>query len=308
MMACYFTEFKPDKLYMKDMCGFQIAFSEEEIEELDRARVGLGRGALTPSEIDHYRHQIGNFAAIYGISADHGFDAIFDFLEANYCQLVAVNSIGFLQTEAKEKTDSFEEFPQQRNEAALLSKALPRFAMYMNQKTIDGRPNETALILVNQVRSQDAAKRAMPGRPVQEKDMYKTAANAWALKHGKAIELFIHNGHKIMDLEAKPPYALGRKKQWEITKGKLGTHEGIKGEFDYFFGEGADVIGDLTNTAVALGVLEVSGSWYSYNEGGYKLRTQGASRVLEVLRKDPGFVEHLRTRCFVESGILCRHQ
>lgn len=305
-MACYFTEFKPDKIYMKDMCGFQIAFSEDEIEELDRARRGMRRPALSALEIDHYRYQIGNFAAIFGLTADHGFDAVFNFLEANYCQIVAVNSIGFLQTEAKEDTGSFEEFAQQRNEAALLSKALPKFAMYMNRKSVNGRPNETSLILVNQVRSKDATGKKMPGRPAQEKDSYKTAANAWALKHGKAIEFFIHNGPKIMDMESKPPYALGRKKAWEITKGKLGTHEGIRGEFDYFYGYGADVHGDLANLAIALGIIEGVG-WYKYDNEGFRIHVQGMPKLLERLRQEPELAAHLKLRCFEEAGTVCRH-
>lgn len=305
-MACYFTEFKPDKLYMKDRCGFQIAFSEDEIEELDRARVSNGKPSLNAQAIDHYRHQIGNFLPIFGLSADHGFDLVFDFLEQNYCQIVAVNSIGFLQTEAKEDTDSFEEFAQQRNEATLLNKALPKFAMYMNRKSVNGRPNETSLILVNQVRSKDAAGARPPGRVAQEKDSYKTAANAWALKHGKAIELFLHNGKKIWDLESKPPYALGRIKEWEITKGKLGTHEGIRGEFNYFYGEGADIIGDLADLCLSLGIIEGS-SWYSYDSDGFKFKTQGMPRLLEVIRHDIELQQHLRMRCYQETGTICRH-
>jgi hypothetical protein len=213
-----------------------------------------------------------------------------------------------MQTEAKEQADSYEEFPQQRNEAMLLSKALPQFAMYMNQPDELGRPNETSLILVNQVRSKDAATRVMKGRVPQEKDGYKSAANSWALKHGKAIELFLHNGSKIYDETSKPPQVLGRKKQWEITKGKLGTHEGIKGEFDYFFGFGADILGDLVSTASSLGILEINGAWVSYDQDGFKLKTQGAARVIDALRSRPDFAEHLRLRCYQEANTLCRHR
>lgn len=307
-MACYFTEFKPDKKYMKDYCGFQIAMSEDEITELNEAKLRITGAELTNVEIDHYRHQIGTFIPIVGISADHGFDQIFKFLDANICQIIAVNSIGSLQTEAKEKVESFEDFAQQRNEASLLSKVMPKFSMYMNSKGSSGRPNETSLILVNQVRSQDAAKRQMPGRPQQDKDTYKTASNSWALKHNKAIELFMHNGPKIYDLSVKPPMALGRLKHWEITKGKLGTHEGLRGEFEYLFGYGADILGDLVNTALRSGVLELDGTWIKYDFEGYKLKTQGAANVLEVLRKQPAFAEHLKERLLMEAEVLCRYQ
>lgn len=327
-MACYFTEFKPDKMYMKQLCGFQVAFSEIELEELDITRHAMNRPGLSAGELDYYRRQIGTFIPIFGLSADHGFDEVFNFVDANICQIVAVNSIGSMQTEAKEATDSFEDFAQQRNEATLLSKAMPKFSMYLNrgsrepaedEKKAKGgakekngakekaRVNETTLLLVNQVRSTDAAARPMKGRPIQDKDRYKTAANAWSLKHHKAIELFLHNGPRIYDEGVKPPLILGRKKQWELTKGKLGTHEGIKGEFDYFFGFGADVLGDLLNTAIGLGVVAQDGTWIKYNEDGFKLMAQGGARALEILRKTPELVDHLRTRCFQESEILCRH-
>lgn len=306
-MACYFTEFRPDKRYMKDYCGFQIAMSEEELVELDKARRSLGQDGLTASELDHYRHQVGNFIAIVGLSADHGFDEVFKFLDANICQIVAVNSIGSMQTEAKEKTESFEEFPQQRNEASLLSRAMPKFSMYLNRGSENGA-NETSLILVNQVRSTDAAKRTMPGRPAQEKDSYKTASNAWALKHHKAIELFLHNGKRIYEEGSNPPIAVGRKKQWEITKGKLGTHEGLRGEFDYLFGYGADILGDLVNTAVRFGILEVSGSWITYDHEGFKLKAQGIANAMEAVSKRPEFNEHLRTRILQEAQVLCRYK
>ncbi len=308
VMACYFTEFKPDKPFMKDICGLQIAMSEQELEDLDRARHAMRRPKLTPQEIDHYRYQVGTFCAIYGISADHGFDQIFRFIKANVCQLVAVNSIGFLQTEAKEAVDSYEEFAQQRNEATLLSKALPQFAMHMNHPDENGLPNETTLILVNQVRSKDQAARVMPGRPLQAKDTYKTASNSWALKHGKAIELFVHNGPVIYDESAKPPFPIGRKKSWELTKGKLGTHEGIKGEFNFLFHKGADVESDLVNVATQLGIIESNGAWYSYDDGEFRFKVQGAAGVARVLEESPGLLESIRIACFNAAGTTCRYR
>jgi hypothetical protein len=306
-MATYFTEFKPDKRYMKEQCGFHIAFTEDEIEELDKARVEAGFNSLTAAELDYYRHEIGQFIPIMGISADKGFDEIFNILDANVCQIVAVNSIGFLQTEAKEDTESFEDFAQRSSEASLMSKVMPKLAMYMNRGcSIDGAPNETSLILVNQVRSQDQQKRPMKGMPVQDKDKYKPALASHALKHGKAIELMVHNGSNIWD--GDKAYILGRKKSWEILKGKLGTHEGIRGEFNHFYDFGADVIGDLVDTAAKYGVVTVAGSWYSMDENGFKFKTQGAAPLMSLVRKEEDLAEYLRLRCYQEAKIIYRHK
>lgn len=309
--AIYFTEFKPDKLYMKDFCGFQVAFSEEEIEELSLARFAAGQPDLTPEEIDHYRHQVGDIQFILGISAEKGFDRLFDFLDANICQFVAVNSLGYLQTEAKEDTDSFEEFAQRSSEATLLTKALPKFSMYLNRASTGGRPNETSLLLLNQVRANEQQPRPMKGRPPQDKDKYRAAVAAWALKHGKAIELMIHNGKRIWDgTEGDVKDALGRYKQWELTKGKLGTHEGKRGEFQYFWDFGADLIGDLITTALALGVLQLKGSWIALQEGNseYDFQVQSMAKAHAHLKKSPELAEWIKGRCYQESGILYRHR
>ncbi len=308
-MACYFTEFRPDKLYMKDYCGLQIAFSEDELADLDRARHNAGVDPLSAQDLDHYRRQTGTFISIYGVSADKGFDEVFNFTDTNHCQIVAVNSIGSLQTEAKEKTESFEDFAQQRNEAMLLSKAMPKFSMYLNRRDQYDRPNETTILLVNQVRSRDQSAPTFRGRPPSERDKYQTASNSRALKHHKAIELMLHNGAKIKAKDDES-VVLGRKKQWELTKGKLGTHEGIRGEFDYYFGEGADTNGDLITTALHLGVMDRSGtSHYSYSEDkNFAFTANGIARAAEHLRKSPELVEHLRMACFRAVGTPCRHK
>lgn len=306
-MAVYFTEFKPDKRYMKDFCGVQIAFSEEELAELDQARFVAEQPPLTAAELDHYRFQIGEFLPIYGCSADHGFDLIFEFLEQNTCQMVAVNSLGSLQTEAKEATEGFEDFAQQRNEAMLLSKVMPKVSMYLNRGSVDGLPNETAIILLNQVRGNDEPKRTMPGRPSRPQDKYKAGSGSHALKHNKALELFMHNGSEIRDEEDKS-VVIGRKKTWEITKGKLGTHEGIKGEFNYFHGEGADIYGDLLNVTRELGIIP-SGGWIAYaDDAKFAFKCQGEARAIKLLRESPELVDHLRTRCFQATELVYRHK
>jgi hypothetical protein len=150
----------------------------------------------------------------------------------------------------------------------------------------------------------------MKGRQPQEKDKYQSAAGAWALKHGKAIELFIHNGAKIRDKVDPTDFSgpvLGRKKQWEITKGKLGTHEGIKGEFEFYFEYGADIAADLYNTATNLGIITVKGAWASYDNGQFKFNAQGMPKAVEILRQDQELVDHLRAACFHASNLVYRH-
>lgn len=305
-MAVYFTEFRPDKRYMRDYCGLKVAMSDAELDEIDEARSRMGLEPLTDEDRARYQEQVGKVYFIYGVTAEEGFDAVIDLVSSNGCQIVAVNSIGFLQTEAKEDQESFKDFAQQRNEAILLSKFLPKLAMTLNRDLPNGERNETSIILINQVRSKDNV-RPIPGRPVMDRDKYRPAAEAHALKHGKALELMIHNGKKLYDEESQT--TLGREKQWVFLKGKLGFHEDKKGTFNYFFDTGADVQGDLINCCKALGIFEVSGSWVEYiKDGEVIFKCQGDGKIRAYFRDHPEVIDELRHECFRKSGIVYRHR
>lgn len=304
--AIYLTEFKADKLFMKDVCGFQIGMTPEELEELDLARTQAGLPPLTDEEREHYEREIGTPYLIDGVIAEKGFDALLGFIESNTCQICAVNSIGFLQTAAKESTESLEEFPQQRNEALLMSKFMPRLANILNGGGPDGERNETAIILVNQVRSKDAKPKGRGGMPVPERAKYRSAVQAWALKHGKAIELMLHKGKPIWDDEAGE--IVGKESYWEITKGKLGTHEGIKGGYTFFFDGGADIVADLINVCLAHDIFIQKGAWFQYIHPDHDFKKQGIAQVRRHLMENPELQVHLREQCLRAAEVVYRHR
>ena len=304
--AVYLTEFKADKLFMKDICGLQIALTDEELAELDAARTNIGLPALTEEERAHYKHQVGEIMIIQGEIADVAFDILAKCLESNAFQFIAVNSIGFLQTEAKEDVDSFADFAQQSNEAALLNKVLPKYAMLLNRIDNEGESNETTIVFVNQMRARRDQVRKRPGIPTQEKDKYEPGSKAWALKHGKAIELTLHKGKAHFEESSKE--RLGREVPWEITKGKLGTHEGIRGTFDFFYDLGADVTGDLINTALNLEVLVQGGSWISYDHPEIGFKAQGRMEAKKIVYESRELQDALRRDCLTAAKVVYRHQ
>lgn len=299
-MCVFFTEFKADKPFMRNFCGLKIAFSPEEIEAYDEARINSGQPALTDEEKEELQTQVGQILIIDGVTAEKGFDAIIRLVASNKCQMVVINSIGSLQTEAKEALESFEDFARQSSEATLLSQFIPKLAMTLNNDR-NGR-NETSLFIVNQMRAKrDAA--PVRGRPVTDKDKYEAGAKSWALKHGKAIELAIHKGPAIRDEVEK--VSLGRKTRWEITKGKLGTHDGKNGEFDFFYEGGADRIGDVIAVCQKLELFEGT-SWISYDHEEHGFKVQGKDRLRMYLRERPEVVEHLRLEAFKKAGLVYR--
>jgi RecA/RadA recombinase len=299
-MCAFLTEFKADKPFMRDFCGLEIAFSDEELDAYDDALTSIGKPKLTDERREELQTQTGEILIIDGVTAEKGFDAIIRLVAANRCQMCVINSIGSLQTEAKEAVESFEEFPRQSNEATLINMFIPKLAMTLNNDR-NGR-NETSLFIVNQMRSRrDAA--PIRGRPAMEKDKYEPGAKSWALKHGKAIELTLHKGPNKRD--EVEHVNTGRVTRWEITKGKLGTHDGKSGEFDFYYDGGADTIGDLIDVAKRYEVLE-GASWISYTHDEFGFNLQGKEKVRRHLRDHPDLVDHLRLEVFKKAGLIYR--
>ena len=64
-------------------------------------------------------------------------------------------------------------------------------------------------------------------------------------------------------------------------------------------GRGLDPVADLVDVAVAAGVIEKAGSWFSYGE----LRLgQGKEKAAEALRERPELLEEIRTKVLERAG------
>ena len=82
---------------------------------------------------------------------------------------------------------------------------------------------------------------------------------------------------------------------WRIKKGKGGTSEGDSGSYPFYKGKfgyalGIDKIADVVLTALDYGVIEKSGSWYSF--GAEKLG-QGLEGAVETLKDAPNLVQNI---------------
>jgi recombination protein RecA len=95
----------------------------------------------------------------------------------------------------------------------------------------------------------------------------------------KAISGKIHIGDKFID------EFIGRKVRWEVEFSK--TSAGFKeGTYDFYFSGddvGVDTVGDIVDTAEALGFLERSGSWYKLEDG---TKIQGRDSMVARVRED----------------------
>ncbi len=103
-------------------------------------------------------------------------------------------------------------------------------------------------------------------------------------------KLFLTRGN-IFD---KDKNIIGQDVRVTINKDKLSGNRGIKFSLPYDNKLGFDIEMDIINNAIELGLIKVTGSWYSYGES--KLG-QGKDKVRDLLKDNPELSLELVTRC-----------
>ena len=76
-----------------------------------------------------------------------------------------------------------------------------------------------------------------------------------------------------------------------------------KAEFEITFGEGVSKIGEIVDLGVEYGIIQKSGSWYSYS--GSKL-AQGRDATKSLLKDNPELCEELEA--LIKQAIADKHE
>jgi recombination protein RecA len=72
-------------------------------------------------------------------------------------------------------------------------------------------------------------------------------------------------------------------------------------EFDIMYGEGISKVGELVDLGVTAGVVEKSGSWYSYN--GERIG-QGRDKAKEFLRQNQNMADAIEAAIRANAGLI----
>src|SRR4051812_9013165 len=153
-------------------------------------------------------------------------------------------------------------------QARLMSQALRKLTATISK-------TNTICIFINQLREKIGV---MFGNP-------ETTTGGNALKFYASVRLDIRRMTQIKDGDE----AVGNRVKVKVVKNKVAPPFRVA-EFDLVFGEGISKIGEILDMGVEMGVINKSGSWFSYN--GDKLG-QGREAVKSLLHDNPQLSDEL---------------
>ncbi|HPZ87416.1 MAG TPA: recombinase RecA, partial [Flavihumibacter sp.] len=156
-------------------------------------------------------------------------------------------------------------------QARLMSQALRKLTATINK-------TNTICIFINQLREKIGV---MFGNP-------ETTTGGNALKFYSSVRLDIRRMTQIKDGDE----AVGNRVKVKVVKNKVAPPFRTA-EFDIIFGEGISKVGEIIDMGVDLGIVQKSGSWFSYNSD--KLG-QGRDAVKQLLRDNPELQAEIETK------------
>lgn len=156
-------------------------------------------------------------------------------------------------------------------QARLMSQALRKLTATISK-------TNTICIFINQLREKIGV---MFGNP-------ETTTGGNALKFYASVRLDIRRMAQIKDGDE----AVGNRVKVKVVKNKVAPPFRAA-EFDIVFGEGISKTGEIVDMGVELGIIQKSGSWFSYNND--KLG-QGRETVKQLLHDNPELSNEIETK------------
>ena len=156
-------------------------------------------------------------------------------------------------------------------QARLMSQALRKLTSTVSK-------TNTTCIFINQLREKIGV---MFGNP-------ETTTGGNALKFYASVRLDIRRVTSIKDGDN----VIGNQVRVKIVKNKVAPPF-RKAEFEITFGEGISKVGEIVDLGVEYGIIQKSGSWFSYNE---TRLAQGRDATKQVIKDNPELAEKIEAK------------
>jgi recombination protein RecA len=194
-------------------------------------------------------------------------------------EVLVVDSVAALTPRAELEGEMGDQLPG--SQARLMSQALRKLTSSISK-------SNCMVIFINQIRMKIGV---MFGSP-------ETTSGGNALKFYASVRLEIRRIGAIKDRDQ----VVGNQTRVKVVKNKVAPPF-REVEFDIMYGQGISKVGELVDLGVTAGVVEKSGSWYSYN--GERIG-QGRENAKTFLKDNPDKADAIEQAIRANAGLVAQ--
>ena len=225
--------------------------------------------ALDPAYAANLGVDLDNLYVSQPDTGEQALDITDSLVRSGAVDLIVVDSVAALTPKAEIEGDMGDQHVGLQ--ARLMSQALRKLTAITNK-------SKTCVVFINQLREKVGV---MFGNP-------ETTPGGKALKFYSSVRLDIRKTDALKDTEG----VYGNRTKVKVVKNKLAPPFKTA-EFDMIYGKGISQEGCLLDIGVDKGLIEKSGSWFSYNGDKF---AQGREKAKDYIASNSEFAKELETK------------
>lgn len=304
-LALGVVEFLPDHFYLRE-CGLEIEIPDKMIEERNAWRQLRGEPSFTKEEIKRFKNQIGRIDIITGATGEETLTGVLEAYGTKLYHIIGLDSISAMEAKVDESKPL-----EEHSARAAIANLTTKFAHKFHPLTLglDDDTNETTMIFISQVRANAKKAEVQANIAKYLKDWAPTGA--YAMRHGKLVDICVWPGEKVKEGSKEAKVQTGKMINWEIIKGKCGTHDGIRGDVEYDYETKVDDALTVFEAGLQVGVVAEKPSGFIVQQAGTRrmlLPVHSRKGLIERLATDFDFQHRIRIEILAAKGIECRYR